>query len=233
MIRGFYTAASSLVSQQTSLNTIANNVANISTTGFKPQQVGFSTLLYENLNGGAANAIPVGHGVKVEKLGIDFTQGDLKQTDMPMDYAILGSGFFAIEEKEDGTVTYTRDGSFHACIDGGKSYLVNTAGNYVLDAKDKKLELGETFDSENIGVFTFANPYGLELVGGNQFAATDASGEAEAIEKPDVKIGYLENSSVQMSKEMVKMIEASKGFSFGSKILQTADEMEKVINQLR
>lgn len=233
MIRGFYSAASSLVSQQTNLNTIANNIANISTTGFKPQQAAFSSLLFENLNGGAGNFISSGHGVKVQKTGIDFTQGDLKFTDMPMDCAILGSGFFAIEDSEEGTITYTRDGSFNIRVDNSKSYLVNTAGNYVLDSGEKKIELKDGFNSSKIGVFVFENPYGLELLGGNQFKATDASGEAEAMKLPNVKVGYLESSGVQIAEEMVKMIEASKGFSFGSRIVQAADEMEKTINQLR
>jgi flagellar basal body rod protein FlgG len=84
-----------------------------------------------------------------------------------------------------------------------------------------------------VGVYTFPNKYGLELAGGNQYKATEVSGEAEAVEKPVIKTGFLENSRVEIAKEMVKMIEASKGFAFGSKVVQTADEMEKVINQLR
>ena len=233
MIRGFYTAASSMVSQQTNLDTIANNMANISTTGFKPQQVGFSALLYENMNGGAANQIAVGHGVKVEKMGIDFKQGDFNQTGMKMDCAISGQGFFAIQDRANETITYTRDGSFHVGVEDSDSYLVNAAGNYVLDSDGEKIDLEKGFDPSVIGVSTFPNPYGLELKGGNQFAPTEASGEAEAVEKPVIKTENLENSAVDIAKEMVKMIEASKGFSFGSKVVQTADEMEKVINQLR
>lgn len=233
MIRGFYSAASSLLSQQTNLNTIANNIANISTTAFKPQQAAFASLLYGNLNGGAGNAISIGSGVKVQKTGIDFTQGDLNRTDMPFDCAILGEGFFSIENREDGTITYTRDGSFGVSVDDKDSYLVNSAGNFVLDSEGDKIELKEDFDATKIGVFIFQNNYGLELIGGNQFKATDASGEPEIIEESNIKVGYLENSGVQISEEMVKMIEASKGFSFNSRIVQAADEMEKIINQLR
>ncbi len=250
MIRGFYAGASSLVTQQTNMNTIANNIANISTTGYKPQQAAFSALMYQSLYGGAGegNYISSGHGVRVQKTGIDFTQGDLKSTNMPMDCAILGDGFFAIENREDGTVTYTRDGSFQLSVDDSSGYLVNSAGNYVLDADGERIEVDEKttktdskgnttttggFDSTQVGVYQFTNQYGLELAGGNQYKATELSGEAEAVEKPTIKVGYLENSRVQIAQEMVKMIEASKGFSFGSKVVQTADEMEKVINQLR
>lgn len=223
-----------MVSQQTNLNTIANNIANVSTTGFKPQQAAFSALLYQSVNGGAGegNLISTGHGVKVQKTGVDFTQGDLQTTNVKTDCAIIGDGFFAIENSIDGTVTYTRDGNFKLSLDGDNAYLANSAGNYVLDADGARIEITE-FDSSKVGVYTFPNRYGLELAGGNQYKVTEVSGEAEAVEKPVIKTGFLENSRVQIAQEMVKMIEASKGFSFGSKVVQTADEMEKVINQLR
>ena len=248
MIRGFYSGASSMVSQQTNLNTIANNMANISTTSFKPQNTAFSALLYQNINGGDGEYIQNGHGVKVQKTGIDFTQGDLQSTGMSMDCAIVGDGFFAVENKEDGSITYTRDGAFELSVDDSEAYLVNGAGDFVLDADEERIEVAPVttttdsdgnitteggFDHSQIGVFSFSNPYGLELVGGGQYKATEASGEAEEIEEPTLKVGYLEASGVELSQEMVKMIEASKAFALGSKIVQTADEMEKVTNQLR
>ncbi len=233
MIRGFYAAASSLTSQQTNMNVIANNVANVNTTGFKAQQTGFSALLNENINGGAANTISMGHGVKVAKTSTDFTQGQLQATRMPLDFAILGEGFFAVENENGGEITYTRDGSFKILLDRRNDYLVDASGNYVLDSRERRIQVDEDFDPGEIGVFTFSNPYGLELVGGNRFAATELSGDAERVNEPDVKVGYLEGSAVEMAKEMVKMIEASKGFSFGSRVLQTADDMERTMNQLR
>ncbi len=248
MIRGFYAGASCMVTQQTNLNSIANNIANIGTTAYKPQQAAFSALMYQSIygGGGEGNYISTGHGVKVQKTGVDFTQGDLKSTNMPLDCAILGDGFFAVENREDGTITYTRDGSFQLSLDGSNVYLANSAGNYILDAEGERIEIvGATkdadgnvtspggFDSSQVGVFTFANQYALELAGGNQYKANETSGEGEAVENPEIKVGYLENSRTQLAQEMVKMIEASKGFSFGSKVVQTADEMEKVINQLR
>jgi flagellar basal-body rod protein FlgG len=233
MIRAFYTARSSLVSQQTNLNTIANNVANVNTTGFKPQQVNFSSLIYDNINGGAANSINVGHGVKVGKLGLDFEQGVLNQTNMPMDCAIIGPGFFAIEDRESGEITFTRDGNFKKSIERSRVYLVDSKGDYVLNDRMRRIEIEEGFDHKEIGVFDFDNRYGLQLVGGNRFAATDESGNAERVRDPNVKVGFLENSAVQLSKEIVKMIEASKGFSLGSRVIHTTDEMEKIINQLR
>jgi flagellar basal-body rod protein FlgG len=233
MIRGFYTATSGLISQQTNLDIVANNMANSATTGFKPQHAAFSSLLHERINGGAANQISMGHGVKVQKTDIDFTQGTLNNTNMTYDYAILGDGFFALENGDDRKIFYSRDGSFKLKIEGSRSFLTDARGNYVLDSKEKRIEVGDKYNYKDIGVFTFPNSYGLEQTAGNGFIATDLSGRPESVKEPDVKQGYLENSSVSVSLEMVKMIEASKGFSFNSKIVQTADEMEKTINQLR
>jgi flagellar basal body rod protein FlgG len=232
MIRGFYTAASSLVAQQNNLDIIANNVANTNTTGFKPQHAAFSSLLHEQINGGAANHISAGHGVRIEKTSTDLTQGHLLDTKMPYDFAILGDGFFAVEG-QGGNIAYTRDGGFKITLDGKKPFLTDNDGNFVLDAGKKRIEVGEKFTVGQVGVFKFANPYGLEFTSGNKFSVTDASGQPEAVKNPVVKEGYLENSAVEISLEMVKMIEASKGFSFGSRVVQTADEMEKTINQLR
>lgn len=233
MIRGFYSAAAGLESRQAQLSVIANNMANTNTTGFNAQKANFSALLYQSLNGGAGNSINVGHGSRLSDTGIAFKQGDLIRTDGDLDCAITGQGFFAVESKKDQTTTYTRDGSFRIGNEKSKSFLVNGAGDYVLDAKEKKIEINESFNVQNVGVFTFANPSELKLLGGNQYAATELSGDAENLKEPTVVAGHLENSSVQLAEEMVKMIEASKGFSLNSKIIQTADEMEKTVNQLR
>lgn len=234
MIRGFYSSASGLMSQQTNMNVIANNISNISTTGFKPQQSSFSALLYENINGGGGNFIQAGAGTKIEQTGINFTQGELNKTDQPLDCAISGEGFFSTKGKTDGANTYTRDGNFQISVEGKTSYLVNSRGNYILDGTGKKMEVKEgVFDVSKVGVFSFANKFGLETVGGNQYKETVTSGKATALKNATVKTGYLENSAVEVSAEMVKMMEASKGFSFNAKLLQAADEMEKIINQLR
>ncbi len=249
MIRGFYSGVSSMVSQQTYLNTIANNIANVNTTAFKPQTVAFSALLYQSVDGGDGSEIQNGNGVKVEKTGIDYTQGSLQQTGLEMDCAITqDDGFFAIENKDDGTISYTRDGAFEVYNDGSTAYVVNQAGNFVLSADGERIEVKTKtttidtagnatttggFDSSGIGVFRFPNVYGLKLAGGNQYLATDMSGEAESVTNPSMATGYLEASGVDLSRELVRMIEASKGFSLGSKVVQTADDMEKVVNQLR
>jgi len=252
MIRGFYSSASGLRSQQSKMDVIANNIANISTTAFKPQQSKFSTLYLENLNGAGPNDSQVSYGTKIEKSRIDFTQGELNKTDMPLDFGILGDGFFSVKGKADGPDTYTRDGSFQVSVEGTTSYLVNGRGNYILDETGNKIEFKAKntvektdengiktqveeggLDVSKIGVFTFANKFGLDPIGGNQYKETEVSGKAAVLKTANVKTGYLENSAVEISTEMVKMMEASKGFAFNAKLIQTADEMEKTINQLR
>ncbi|MGV8906011.1 MAG: flagellar hook-basal body protein [Acetobacterium sp.] len=233
MIRGFYTATRGLISQQTYLNNIANNIANVNTTAFKPQQTAFSSLLYSNVNGGSGTTVSTGSGIKVEKTGIDFTPGTLEKTSAPLDCAILNDGFFAIQNKETNEITYTRNGAFNKSVEGNALYLVDSSGNYVLGTDSQKIDVSQGFDSTEVGLFNFSNPYGLKLLGNSQFQATAASGQGTIYPEGSIKEGFLESSASDISSEMVKMIEASKSFSFNAKMLQTTDEMEKIVNQLR
>lgn len=239
MIRGFYAGTTGILSQQKNMDTIANNVANSSTTAYKAQQACFSTLMYQGISGGGGNEnrVQCGSGTRVVKTSINFRQGELVSTGIPTDFAIIGDGFFAIKNDDEGSITYTRDGSFQIGLDNDKPYLTNGSGGYVLDESGGKIEAEMTsdnsFDLSKIGIFRFANQYGLELMGGNQYLATKQSGVAEPVKDSNVRQGYLEASGVNMAQEMVKMIEASKSFSFGSRVIQTTDDMEKIINQLR
>jgi len=233
MIRGFYASKLGMIAQQNNLNTIANNVANINTVGFKPQNTAFSSLLYENIDGGGGVEISTGHGVKVQKIGIDFTQGFLKPTGRTLDCAIEGPGFFAIQNRETNTTTYTRDGVFHISVEGQQSFLVDARGNYVLGQDGNTINITDGFDATTLGVFAFDNPYGLTLLGNNQFAVSDLSGQPEADAQSTIRTGYLESSATDSATEMVKMLESNRAFSFNSRIVQSTDEMEKTVNQLR
>lgn len=233
MIRGFYAAKSGMMSQQKYLDTIGNNVANVNTNGFKPQVTAFSSLLYENIDGGAGATIATGHGAKVEKNGINFSGVGLQRTDQKMDCAIEGDGFFGILNKATNTVTYTRDGAFSISVEGDRQFLVNSQGNYVVGADNNPIDITDGFNADAVGLFRFANPYGLQLLGNNQYAATTVSGAAAVDTGSKIVTGYLEPSGTDVATEMVKMIEASRAFSFNSTILQTTDQMEKVVNQLR
>lgn len=233
MIRGFYSSSLGMISQQNYLNTIANNVANINTTAFKPQVTAFASLLYENIDGGAGTEISTGHGAKVQKNGIDFTQGELNPTGRDMDVVIEGPGFFAVRNNETNTVSYTRDGTFYVSVEGDQSFLVDGVGNYVLGPDNNRINITAGFDPASLGVFSFSNPYGLQLLGSNQYGVTNLSGQPTVDNESIIRTGYLESSAADPAREMVKMIEASKAFSFNADILRSTDEMEKTVNQLR
>ncbi|MDR1573566.1 MAG: flagellar hook-basal body protein [Clostridiales Family XIII bacterium] len=235
MIRGFYAARSAVIGQQQNMNVIANNFANINTMGYKPQQAAFETLLYAKLHGGAGLMVDVGHGSRVEYTAVNYAQAGLVSTGVPTDMAVLGEGFFALTGGEDGETFYTRDGQFKYSVDGDTKYLVNANGYYVLDAGGAQIELeaDEEITPADVGVFRFPNQHGLSMMGANRLAATEVSGEAEAVEQPDVKAGYLERSGVSAATEVVRMIESQRAFSFNTRVLTTIDEMDDVGNQLR
>lgn len=260
MIRGFYSAASGLSSQQQKLNVVANNISNVSTVGFKSQNQQFSTLIYENVNG-ALPPISTGHGVRPVDIATDLTEGSLMRTDRDTDFCIVGEAFFAVEDDATGEILYTKSGNFQYQVseeEEGK-LLITPDGKYVLDSEGERInvtereaevEEGTIFELKSqIGLYTFSNPYGLEHVGNNYLKATEVSGEGEpfnledidydpedggvAPEIPELLQGYLEGSNVDIAAEMVKMIEASKAFQFNSRVVSVTDELAQTMNQLR
>lgn len=219
---------------------MANNLANVSTVGFKPMRTAFTDLMYQNLNRVRnENIAQTGHGTKINKNDILMNQGALTPTENPLDFAIIDDGGFFAVETETGDIRYTRAGNFSLSNSDDTYYLVNGNGDRVLDAEGEQIEVefdefnNMQFDPSVIGVYRFPNPWGLEAINGTAFLQTDVSGEAEAIESPTLKSGYTENSAVEIAQEMAQVIEASKAFSFSSKMVQVADEIEQTINQLR
>ncbi len=236
MIRGFYSGASGLIAQQSHLDVVANNMANTGTVGFKPQKANFQTLLYENVNG-ALPPISTGHGTRIQQVTTNFKAANLQKTDYELDFALVDQdGFFAIETPdEEPKIYYTRAGNFQWLVDGETRTLVTGDGEFVLDADGSHIEIGEDEEIEPgmIGVFDMPNPYGMMPVGGNKYALTEASGEAEVVENLKPVQGYLESSKTDIATEMVRMIEASRAFSMNAKVVTTADEIEQTVNSLR
>lgn len=233
MIRGFYSAKSGMIAQQYALDTISNNTANTNTAGFKPQLSAFASLLYENVNGGGGADISTGHGVKVQQNRLVFTQGELTATGLELNCGIDGDGFFTIENPENGDIYYTRDGSFFKSVEGEQIFLVDAGGNYVLGPDNNRIDITDGFEVDMLGIYSFENTYGLELIGNNYFMETAQSGAPIVDTESQVIAGMLESSTTDMGKEMIKMIETSRAFQFNSQIIQTADQMEQVINQWR
>jgi flagellar basal-body rod protein FlgG len=263
MMRALWTASSGMMAQQLNVDTIANNLANVNTTGYKKERAEFKDLLYvsmyraEVIDGqGRPVGLQVGHGVRPSAIVKNFGQGSMQSTGNPMDFAIDGEGFFVVRDQNDN-LYYTRDGSFKLSIDGEEARLVTSGGHFVqVEGSDAELggEIREiTIDSngmlmvkrnddtlDEIGIVDlvrFVNPAGLESVGENLYRVTTASGEPIEAEEPGINgtimQSFLEASNVQVVEEMVKLITAQRAYEINSKSVQTADEMLQIANNLR
>lgn len=149
MVRSLWTAASGMVAQQTNVDTIANNLANVNTTGYKTEVAEFKTLLYQNLQTKTTTAngenkpvgAQVGLGVRNSAINAMFTQGALLESSSSASFAIQGDGFFAVQN-QDGEICYTRNGNFLWALDGNSITLATTDGQYVLDTNGRKISFG-------------------------------------------------------------------------------------------
>lgn len=243
----FYNGVSGLSAYQQDMDTLAHNMSNINTYGYKPTRTGFSDLLYTQMNVNGEDKPLTGHGVKASSDELLLTQGNPLTTNNMLDFALVGEGFFATENK--GARAYTRNGAFDISVEGSKAYLVTMDGSYVLDGKGKQIALTKkkdgTYDltaaKDKLGIYNFANPYGLQRRDGSSFTETAVSGEATAVKKSgrektepyQLVQGAVEQSAVDMAQTMVDVMISQKAFSFNAKMVQTADQVEEIVNNLR
>lgn len=234
MISSFYTAATGTIQLQKGVDVAANNIANVATNGYKPTEATFSDLLYTNMHAatGTNTDLKSGHGAKLSKTDTLFDEGDLTQTKRPLDYALTQANqFFAVQIN--GTVKYTRNGNFHISEQQDGNYLVSSDGGYVLGANGQPIKVKNEQDNPAIGVYSFSNCDGLNRDGNSYFTATGLSGAAAPLNGAEVKKGWLEGSSVNLSSEMTSVIELQRAFQFNSKIVQMSDEIMQTVNGLR
>lgn len=261
MIRSLRTAALGMAAQQLQLDVIANNLANINTTGFKRSSVEFQDVLYETIVSGGGNAGPgqtkpadlqVGLGNRAVSTFRSFSQGAVAETGNALDLAIDGDGFFQVL-RPDGTVAYVRDGAFRINSDG---FIVTTMGMPLaselnLPRETQMINIGSDgivaieiageIEPQEIGqleLAKFVNPAGLRALGGNMYAETSASGPPVIGFPGDdgfgVTIqGFLEKSNVDVVQEMINMIIAQRAYEINSKAVKTADDMLAVANNIR
>jgi flagellar basal-body rod protein FlgG len=260
MIRALYTAASGMSAQQMNLDTIANNLANSSTTGFRQLRLQFQDMVYQNLiTPGAAQSqstvgagLQIGLGTKSAATEVINTQGSLNQTDNQYDLAIEGNGFFQVQ-MPDGTTAYTRAGQFHLNSQG---QIVTTDGyplipsitiptnatavtitkygvvNATISGQSNASQLGQ------IQLATFPNPGGLESLGSNLLQVTQSSGDAVVGEPGGseglgtLEQGYLENSNVDVVTMFVQMVLAQRAYESNSKVVKAADDMYTEANNM-
>ncbi len=254
-----YSAATGMEAQQLNLNTIANNLANVNTPGFKRSKIEFQDLLYQKprasgSDSGGGNIVPtgieVGNGSRVASTSKVFTQGQLVSSGERLDIALQGDGFFEIQ-RSDGTLAYTRDGSFKTnaqgqvvTIDG----LPVLSGFQPIPAGSSSVAISEdgTVTVQNasgtqsfrLTLTRFANPSGLRSLGGNLYEETGASGTPESGNPAEQGFartlqGYVEASNVNIVEEMVNLIVAQRAYEVNSKSIQASDEMLQNVANLK
>ncbi len=254
-----YSAATGMEAQQMNLNTISNNLANVNTPGFKRSKIEFQDLLYQKPRGagsdsGGGNLVPtgieMGNGSRVAATSKVFTQGQLTNTGGQLDIAIQGDGFFEVQ-KPDGTLAYTRDGSFKLSSTGQVTTndgMPVLSGFQPVPAGTTNISIAEngqvTYQTPSgsqtfrLTMSRFANPSGLGSLGGNLYAETAASGTAETGNPTEqgfgsVVQGYIETSNVNIVEEMVNLIVAQRAYEINSKAVQTSDEMLQSVAQMK
>jgi flagellar basal-body rod protein FlgG len=261
MIRALHTSATGMAAQESNVNTISNNIANVNTTGFKKARTEFDDLLYETIQEAGAKSsanteynvgLQVGSGTKVSATRKMHSQGAPQMTNNPYDLMINGEGFMGVVAPN-GELKFTRDGSFNVDAQGN---LVNRAGHrvfpgIVVPPNIMKISIAENglveaFTREsvepiNLGqipVFTFVNPTGLRSEGGNILAATAGSGQAIQNVAGENGSGYMmqgaiEASNVNVMNEMTDLIKAQRAYEMNSKVMGVADQMLQTINNVR
>jgi len=259
MMNALWVSKTGLSAQDTQLSTISNNLANVSTVGFKRDRVTFEDLLYQirrqpGAQSSESNQLPsglqLGTGVRVVATQKEFTEGSLQVTGNSLDVAINGRGFFEVL-LPDGTTAYTRNGQFHLSRDGE---IVNADGlviqpSITIPQGAQSLTIGKDGtvsvvlpgepEAQQIGSLTvtdFINPAGLEAIGGNLFLETTASGSpTNGTPGLDglgtIEQGNLENSNVEVVEELVNMITTQRAYEMNAKFISTSDQMLQFISQ--
>ncbi|WP_456400654.1 flagellar basal-body rod protein FlgG [Mesoaciditoga sp.] len=252
MLGSLSTAATGMNAQQFMLDTIANNLANVNTTGYKQVRAEFASLAYQDIftagtptsqSTQSPTGLYRGHGVRTVATNRLFTLGNIKSTGNPLDIAIGGDGFFQVQ-LQSGQIAYTRDGSFKL---DGQGRIVTSDGyvvvpNIVIPSDATSINIapngtvsvttanGSTTQVGNITLVKFLNPAGLNAIGDNLYTATQASGQPiQGVPNQDgfgaLRQGYLEMSNVNVIQQMVDMINAQRAYEFDARVIQTSDTM--------
>lgn len=236
----FYAAAAGAVAQKERLSIVSNNLANISTTGFKAEDAIFSDLIYNELDPPAREGtqLTASSGARVDKTNTNFEPGIFLPSEQPYDYAIIGDGFFGLRNPATQEVTYTRDGTFRLSLQvDGRFFLTSADGKTVLSTDNEPIVVTEENKEQilPIAVFCFRNQNGMLHVGGNEYRPVGKNNEAVMMADSDGRIRQYctENSNVNIADEFVKMIESQRAYQYALKMVQTTDEIESTINGLR
>jgi flagellar basal-body rod protein FlgG len=244
MLEGLNSAASGMAAQQQRLDSVANDLANANTTGYKHGRVGFRDLMYEQAGRPAADGVRTGHGAAAVDAGKSFGQGVLQRTDRPLDVAIQGEGFLRIK-LQGGRDALTRDGNLQ--IDGLGRLATNTGaliqpqisipkgtpeGDVAIGGDGTVTAAGRRVGK--LALVTVRSPQALTPIGDNAFQPSAASGAVgPAPRATKLTQGALEASNVDMATAMVSMIESQRAFELASKAIHTADQMWEIANGVK
>lgn len=260
MLRALTTAATGMIAQQTNIDVISNNMANINTTGYKKVRAEFQDLLSQTLKASGAQifqgttqpvGIQVGLGTKTSATVKEFSEGAFKSTGGSLDLAIEGDGFFQVL-MDDGSTAYTRDGSLKMDANGqlttSDGFIIQPQVSIPSDAKEititpdgrVSVQTAGSSDQTEIGSLTlvkFPNPAGLSSIGKNLYLETAASGKPiEGTPGQEglgsVQQGFIEGSNVQMVEELINLIQAQRAFEANSKLISASDELLRTLNRL-
>ena len=250
-MQSYYSAKLGIMAQQQRIDTIANNIANISTDAYKSVRTDFKDALYTEMKNPAEpdgdSNLQRGSGVMMGAAMRSFAQGIPQNTGDALDLYIDGDGFFTISGN-DGLPCYTRNGCFAVSNETDGRYLVTAQGDYVLDTAQQKIKLpgnaGDIAVGEHgelsvgdtpvarLNIVTFINKNGLYLAGGGAYSASDASGEGVP-SQASIRQGFREASNVDMSLELTRLMRAQRAFSMASRALVISDGMDAAANSMR
>jgi flagellar basal-body rod protein FlgG len=240
MLEGLYSAAAGMTAQQQRMDTLANDVANVNTTGYKHTRVAFRDLLYTQDRAGVVSS---GAGAAATPVGRGFAQGALRETGSKLDVAIEGDGFLQVR-RADGTTAVTRDGSLRLDPNGRlttqRGELLQPAITVPAGTNEADISIAAdgTVSAANrqlgrIQLVTVRAPQALQSAGDSLFVATAASGPAQAMPAGRMVQGALESSNVDLADAMTQMMESQRSFQMASKAVQMQDQILQIANQVK
>ena len=260
MINALHSASTGMSAQQTRIDGIANDLANLNTVGYKKTRAEFEDLYYDQIKASGSsnsdstispNGIQVGHGTKMTSMTKIFTAGDIESTGGQLDLAIGGQGFFKFTD-ENGNAVYSRNGTLQLNQDGA---LVNGNGlvmdpSFTIPSTTTSLNIGkdgtvsiktsDSVDAQNLGkiqLAMFQNPAGLEYVGANLYRETTGSGTATTVNpgadgSGQIQQGFVESSNVNIGDALISMVVAQRSYESNAKVIETADKMMQSVNNI-
>ena len=247
MNQSFFIGAVGAHQQQRRITVQGNNIANVNTYGFKAEKGRFTTLMYENIKGAGNADLASGTGACLWATDTDFGPGTAVSTGQDQDYMIAGEGFFALVDLETNEVSLTRNGAFKVAelqrpskeldeygmpVMEKVMYLSDGDGRFVLSSTGAMIEVADHTAEQPVGIFDYINYNGMEHIEGTRFLAVEKNGGLR-IGSGKLVRGMLETSNVDLADEIAKVIESQRAYSMALKMVQTSDEIETTINNLR